>query len=255
MTQATPWTRRTGEGESGSGLKREPVQEAHPIGEPIIQAQALSKAYGKGPHQSFALRQATFTIRRGEFVAIMGPSGSGKSTLLYTLGCLVRLTGGQYLLKGQDVTRLPERELAQVRNRYIGFVFQSFHLLASLSALRNVELPSLYSQQARHTRREHARQLLERVGLGERLDHRPSELSGGESQRVAIARALMNDPPLILADEPTGNLDSTNGQAVMALLKELHREGRTLIIVTHDAEIARQNADRILHIRDGILEQ
>jgi putative ABC transport system ATP-binding protein len=225
------------------------------VSEPIIKAQALSKAYGKAPHQSFALRQATFTIRRGEFVAIMGPSGSGKSTLLYTLGCLVRSTGGQYLLKGQDVTHMPERELAQVRNRYIGFVFQSFHLLPSLSALRNVELPSLYSKQARRTRREHARQLLERVGLGERLDHRPSELSGGESQRVAIARALMNDPPLILADEPTGNLDTTNGKAVMALLKELHLEGRTLIVVTHDAEIARRNADRILYIRDGILEQ
>ncbi len=225
------------------------------MSELIIKAQALSKAYGKAPRQSFALRQATFAIQRGEFVAIMGPSGSGKSTLLYTLGCLVRLTGGQYLLEGQDVTHMPERELAQVRNRHIGFVFQSFHLLPSLSALRNVELPSLYSKQARRTRREHARQLLERVGLGERLDHRPSELSGGEFQRVAIARALMNDPPLILADEPTGNLDTTNGQAVMALLKELHREGRTLIMVTHDAEIARRNADRILYIRDGILEQ
>ena len=145
--------------------------------------------------------------------------------------------------------------MAQVRNRYIGFVFQSFQLLPSLSALRNVELPALYNRQARRDRRVRARTLLERVGLGERLDHRPPELSGGEAQRVAIARALMNDPPLLLADEPTGNLDSANGAAVMALLDELHREGRTVIMVTHDAEIARQHANRILLIRDGVLEQ
>ncbi len=252
MSPLTPSASKAGN-ETGS----QPAKPGRklPTGDVIIQAQALSKAYGKSLHQAYALRQATFNIRRGEFVAIMGPSGSGKSTLLYTLGLLIRLTGGQYLLEGQDVTDMAERDLAQVRNRYVGFVFQSFHLLPSLSALRNVELPSLYSKQARHTRRDRARQLLERVGLEERLDHRPSELSGGESQRVAIARALMNDPPLILADEPTGNLDSTSGKNVMALLKELHAEGRTLVMVTHDAEIARRNADRILYIRDGILEQ
>ena len=219
----------------------------------IIQAQELSKSYPKGSQQAIALRSATFKIRRGEFVAIMGPSGSGKSTLLYTIGCLVRLTGGQYWLEGREITQLSERELADVRNRYIGFVFQSFHLLAGLSALRNVELPALYNKQARRSRRERARQLLERVGLTDRMDHRPAELSGGESQRVAIARSLMNDPPLILADEPTGNLDSTNGQLIMELLQELHREGRTVIMVTHDAEIARRNANRILYIRDGVL--
>ncbi len=224
------------------------------MSEAIIQANELSKAYTKGGRQMFALRRATFSIQQGEFVAIMGPSGSGKSTLLYTLGCLVRLTGGQCWLAGRDITRLSERELAQVRNRYIGFVFQSFQLLPTLSALRNVELPSLYSQQARHARRERAQQLLERVGLAERMGHRPTELSGGEAQRVAIARALMNDPPLILADEPTGNLDSANGASVMALLDELHAEGRTVIIVTHDPEIAHRHANRILYIRDGVLE-
>ncbi len=225
------------------------------MSEPIIHAQELAKAYQKGATQAFALRRATFTIQPGEFVAIMGPSGSGKSTLLYTLGGLVRLTGGHYWLAGREITQLSEHELAQVRNRYIGFVFQSFQLLPSLSALRNVELPALYNRQARRDRRVRARTLLERVGLGERLDHRPPELSGGEAQRVAIARALMNDPPLLLADEPTGNLDSANGAAVMALLDELHREGRTVIMVTHDAEIARQHANRILLIRDGVLEQ
>lgn len=222
--------------------------------EPIIQANELSKAYIKGGRPMFALRRATCTIQRGEFVAIMGPSGSGKSTLLYTLGCLVRLTSGQYWLEGREITQLGERELAHIRNRCIGFVFQSFHLLPDLSALRNVELPSLYSRCARRERRERARQLLERVGLGERLDHRPAELSGGEAQRVAIARALMNDPLLILADEPTGNLDSASGQMIMDLLRELHREGRTVVMVTHDADIARRNASRILYIRDGVLE-
>jgi len=223
------------------------------MSEPIIEAQELSKAYPKGSQQTFALRRATFTVRRGEFVAIMGPSGSGKSTLLYVIGCLVRPTGGVYRLEGREATQLSERELAQVRRQRIGFVFQSFQLLPGLSALRNVELPSLYSKQARRERRERARQLLERVGLGERLDYRPTELSGGEAQRVAIARALMNDPTLILADEPTGNLDSATGDAIIDLLIELHGEGRTVILVTHDAEVARRSADRILHIRDGVL--
>ncbi|MGE5264276.1 MAG: ABC transporter ATP-binding protein [Acidobacteriota bacterium] len=224
------------------------------MNEPIIETRRLSKAYPRRSSQAFALRSATFTIQRGEFVAIMGPSGSGKSTLLYTLGGLVRPTGGEYRLEGREITQLSELELAQVRNRFIGFVFQSFQLLPNLSALRNVELPSLYNQQARRLRRERARQLLEQVGLQEHMDQRPPELSGGEAQRVAIARALMNNPPLILADEPTGNLDSVNGQSVMALMADLHREGRTVIIVTHDAEIAQRHADRILHIRDGVLE-
>ncbi|OGO43285.1 MAG: hypothetical protein A2Z04_00145 [Chloroflexi bacterium RBG_16_57_9] len=221
----------------------------------MIESQELSKAYPKGSHQAFALRRATFTIRRGEFVAIMGPSGSGKSTLLYVLGCLVRPTGGVYRLEGREVSHLAEQELAHVRGQRIGFVFQSFHLLPSLSALRNVELPSLYSKQSRRERRERAQRLLGRVGLGERLDYRPTELSGGEAQRVAIARALMNDPTLILADEPTGNLDSATGHAIIDLLTELHGESRTVILVTHNVEIARHSADRILYIRDGVLAE
>jgi putative ABC transport system ATP-binding protein len=219
----------------------------------IIETHELNKSYPKRSTQTYALRSATFNIRRGEFVAIMGPSGSGKSTLLYVLGCLIHPTGGIYRLEGRDITRLNERERAQVRSQQIGFVFQSFQLLPGISALRNVELPSLYNKQSRHERRAHARQLLERFGLAERLDYRPPELSGGEAQRVAIARALMNDPNLILADEPTGNLDSVNGQSVMALLNELHREGRTIMMVTHDPELARRNAGRILNIRDGVL--
>lgn len=219
----------------------------------IIQAQELSKVYPKRTTQTYALRSATFNVRRGEFVAIMGPSGSGKSTLLYVLGCLIHPTGGTYWLDGREMTHLNERERARVRNQQIGFVFQSFQLLPTLSALRNVELPALYNRQSRHERRARARYLLERFGLAERLDYRPPELSGGEAQRVAIARALMNDPQLILADEPTGNLDSANGQAVMELLRELHREGRTIMMVTHDPELARRNAERILYIRDGVL--
>lgn len=219
----------------------------------IIETRDLAKVYPKRSTQTYALRQATFTIRHGEFVAIMGPSGSGKSTLLYVLGCLIHPTGGMYRLEGREIPQLNENERARVRSQHIGFVFQSFQLLPSISALRNVELPALYNKQSRRQRRERARQLLERVGLAERLDYRPPELSGGEAQRVAIARALMNDPSLILADEPTGNLDSATGQSVLALLKELNHEGRTVMMVTHDAELARQNATRILRIRDGVL--
>lgn len=224
------------------------------MSDPIIQVAELAKSYPKRSAQAFALRRATFAIEPGAFVAIMGPSGSGKSTLLYLLGGLIRATGGTYQLEGRDVTQLADRELARVRNQQIGFVFQSFQLLAGISAWRNVELPALYNQQSRRERHQRARDLLERVGLGERLDYRPPELSGGEAQRVAIARALMNDPKLILADEPTGNLDSENGRSVMELLNELHREGRTIMMVTHDAELARRHAERILRIRDGILE-
>jgi putative ABC transport system ATP-binding protein len=223
------------------------------VSQVIIQAQDLSKSYPKRSTQAIALRQATFKIRRGEFVAIMGPSGSGKSTLLYVLGCLIHPTGGSYQLEGREITNLNERERALVRSQHLGFVFQSFQLLPGISALRNVELPSLYNKASRHERRERAKKLLERVGLGQRLDYRPTELSGGEAQRVAIARALMNDPSLILADEPTGNLDTANGQSVMELLNELHAEGRTIMMVTHDPELARQNVGRILRIRDGVL--
>ena len=229
------------------------MTEVTVVNEWIIETQDLAKAYPKRSEQTFALRSATFRVRRGEFVAIMGPSGSGKSTLLYVLGCLIHPTGGVYRLEGRDIPELDENERAQVRSQHIGFVFQSFQLLPGISALRNVELPSLYHKQSRHERRARARQLLERVGLAERLDYRPPELSGGEAQRVAIARALMNNPNLILADEPTGNLDTANGQSVMALLGELHREGRTIMMVTHDPELARRNAGRILYMTDGVL--
>ena len=225
------------------------------MSEVIIEAHNLSKVYRKGSLEVPALRRVTFTVKRGEFVAIMGPSGSGKSTLLYLLGCLVRPTEGIYLLEGRDVTKLSARELARVRNRYVGFVFQAYHLLPSLSALRNVELPALYAGSDRGERRRRARALLERVGLGERLHHLPAELSGGEAQRVAIARALMNEPALILADEPTGNLDSATGNEIMALLAELSHEGRTVVLVTHDADLARRWADRVLRIFDGVLEE
>ena len=224
------------------------------MSEVIIEAHNLSKVYCKGSLEVTALQRATFTVKRGESVAIMGPSGSGKSTLLYLLGCLVRPTEGIYRLEGREVTKLSARELARVRNRYVGFVFQAYHLLPSLSALRNVELPALYAGSDRGERRRRARALLERVGLGERLHHLPAELSGGEAQRVAIARALMNEPALILADEPTGNLDSASGNEIMALLAELSREGRTVVLVTHDADLARRWADRVLRIFDGVLE-
>ncbi|MBI2955347.1 MAG: ABC transporter ATP-binding protein [Chloroflexi bacterium] len=219
----------------------------------IVEAQGLSKLYRKGRLDVPALRLATLSVQRGEFVTIMGPSGSGKSTLLYMLGCLVQPTGGVYRLEGRDVTRLRGDEVAQVRCSRIGFVFQSFHLLPGLSAQRNVELPSLYKGRTRFERRERARKLLERVGLGGRLGHRPGELSGGEAQRVAIARALMNDPVLILADEPTGNLDSVTGREIVALLRQLSEEERAVVMVTHDAEIAGHWTDRVLHMRDGVL--
>jgi len=222
---------------------------------PAIQAQGLRKVYRKGPVEVAALRQATFTVEPGEFAAIMGPSGSGKSTLLYILGGLVRPTGGSYRLDGHEVGKLAPQELARLRNRRIGFVFQAYHLLPGLSAVRNVELPALYARAGRAARRRRAQALLERIGLGQRLHHRPAEMSGGEVQRVSIARALMNDPALILADEPTGNLDSATGNEIMGLLAELAREGRTVVMVTHATELAERWAGRILRIRDGVLEE
>jgi len=221
--------------------------------EGLIETRDLSKIYRKGVVQVPALQDVSLTVRRGEFIAIMGPSGSGKSTLLNLLGCLNRPTDGSYHLDGQDVSQLSEHELAHIRGHGIGFVFQTFNLLPRLSALRNVELPALYQGQ-RSTRRQRARAVLERVGLGQRLNHLPAELSGGECQRVAVARALMNDPSLILADEPTGNLDSGTGAEILDLLCELHDEGRTIVMVTHDDEIARR-AERIVRLRDGRLIQ
>jgi putative ABC transport system ATP-binding protein len=219
----------------------------------LIEAIGLSKVYGSGPAAVHALRGIDLQVRRGEFVAIMGPSGSGKSTLLNLLGCLDRPTGGRYILDGEDVSRLSRTALADVRNRKVGFVFQSYHLLPRLTALQNVMLPLLYNRHERLSAGERHRRAvaaLEAVGLGERLHHRPNALSGGEQQRVAIARALVNRPAILLADEPTGNLDSRAGQEILALLADLHRRGATILMVTHDPE-ASAHAARVIHLRDG----
>ncbi len=219
----------------------------------VIEAENLTKVYRMGEVEVNALNGLSLRIARGEIVAIMGPSGSGKSTLMNIIGCLDRPSSGEYLLDGELVSKLTDDQLATIRNRKVGFVFQSFNLLARLTALANVELPVRYSGVA-HGRREKAQAALNAVGLSDRMYHRPNELSGGQQQRVAIARALVNNPAIILADEPTGNLDTRSGQEIMELLLTLNREhGTTLIIVTHAADIA-AHSQRIIHIRDGIVE-
>jgi putative ABC transport system ATP-binding protein len=217
----------------------------------VIELQDVTKVYQMGEVAVHALRGVSLQIEKGEMVGIMGPSGSGKSTMMNIIGGLDQPTAGGYLLNGQDVSRLSDDEMAIIRNRQIGFVFQTFNLLPRTSALENTMLPLIYAGTSRSERQEVARQALESVGLGERLDHSPNELSGGQQQRVAIARALVNRPAIILADEPTGNLDSTSGAEVMAILQGLNRErGITVVLVTHDEEIAR-HAERILHVYDG----
>jgi len=216
----------------------------------VITVEGLSKIYGHGPARVTALDNVSLEIKAGEFVAVMGPSGSGKSTFLNVLGCLERPSAGRYFLDGRDVTSLDEDELADLRNRRLGFVFQTFNLLPRYDVLHNVELPLIYAGVPRKERQERAKAIIERLGLGHRLKHRPPALSGGEQQRVAIARALVNNPVLILADEPTGNLDSRNSHEIMALFRELHAEGRTIVMVTHEPDIARY-AGRILYFLDG----
>ncbi|MHC4065211.1 MAG: ABC transporter ATP-binding protein [Planctomycetota bacterium] len=216
----------------------------------MIELSGVSKTYAMNAKPVHALRQVDLRVKRGEYVAVLGPSGSGKSTLMHIIGCLDTPTAGGYRFQGSSVDGLSRNELAQIRNERVGFVFQSFHLLPRASATENVELPLVFGKVPLARRRRTAADLLERVGLGQRLDHLPSELSGGERQRVAIARALANAPDLVLADEPTGNLDSKSGEEVMALFGELHAEGRTLIVVTHDANVA-QYARRIIRLLDG----
>ncbi len=219
----------------------------------VIEAKNLTKVYKMGDVEVHALRGLSMKVGRGEVVSIMGPSGSGKSTLMNIIGCLDRPTAGEYFLDGSRVSELNDDALATIRNRKVGFVFQSFNLLSRTTALANVELPMRYSGVTRG-RRERARQALESVGLGDRQTHRPNELSGGQQQRVAIARALVNDPAIILADEPTGNLDTTSGEEIMELLLSLNRErGTTLVIVTHDPDVA-EHTQRKIHIRDGVVE-
>ena len=219
----------------------------------LIEVNDLKKQYMMGSEEVWALDGVTLSIEEGDYVAVMGPSGSGKSTLMNMLGCLDTPTSGTYYLRGEDVSTFSDNELAEIRNHEIGFVFQTFNLLPRVNCLRNAELPLIYAGMSKRERRERAAEALRNVGLGDRLDHRPNELSGGQRQRVATARALVNHPSLLLADEPTGNLDTETGDEIMKLLKALHRQGNTILLVTHEEHIA-HHARRIIHLRDGKLE-
>ncbi len=221
---------------------------------PLIEARGLWKSYPMQAEEVHALRGVDLDVERGEYAAIMGPSGSGKSTLMNLLGCLDTPTKGTYRLNGREVSAMDDDELAHVRNREIGFVFQTFHLLPRASALRNVELPLVYRGVRSEERSERARKALESVDLGDRLGHRPNELSGGQRQRVAIARALVNQPSIVLADEPTGNLDSATGEEILGIFNELNRRGNTLLVVTHEEDIAAR-ANRVIRLKDGRIEK
>ncbi|MCL2515909.1 MAG: ABC transporter ATP-binding protein [Microbacteriaceae bacterium] len=221
--------------------------------EPVIKLAAARKTYKTGSIEFEALRGVDLVIGEGEYVAVIGPSGSGKSTIMNILGCLDTLTTGEYLLAGDNVEELDEAELAAVRNRRVGFVFQQFHLLPSLSAWRNVELPLVYAGVHRDERRQRAIAALERVGLGDRVNNKPGQLSGGQQQRVAVARALVTEPTMILADEPTGNLDSHSTDEVLGLFDELHASGRTIVLITHEHDVAAR-ASRTVHVRDGLIQ-
>jgi putative ABC transport system ATP-binding protein len=218
----------------------------------VIRVTNLKREYQMGTETVRALQGVDISIHRNEYVAIMGPSGSGKSTLMNLIGCLDTPSAGEYWLNGLEVSTMGDDELARVRNREIGFVFQTFNLLPRASALHNVELPLIYAGVKARTRRERAAEALTRVGLGDRMDHRPNELSGGQRQRVAIARALVNEPSILLADEPTGNLDSTTSEEIMAVFEELHGQGQTVIMVTHERDIA-AHAHRIVTLKDGLI--
>lgn len=220
---------------------------------PIIELKGVKKIYKMGSELVRALDGVDLTIDRNEYVAIMGPSGSGKSTMMNIIGCLDTPTEGSYILNGQQVSEMDDNELANVRNREIGFVFQTFNLLPRVNCLQNVELPLIYSGKRRSVRKEMAATALENVGLGDRMTHKPNELSGGQRQRVAVARAIVNQPSILLADEPTGNLDTRTGDEIMLLFEALYRKGNTLLVVTHEEDIAR-HARRIIRLRDGLIE-
>jgi putative ABC transport system ATP-binding protein len=239
MTAAQPMTFRTGD---------------TPLPDIVILTHNLARDYELGAEIVRALRGVEIQIKRNEFVAIMGPSGSGKSTLMNLIGCLDTPTGGEYWLNGQKVSDLTDNDLARIRNKEIGFVFQTFNLLPRADALHNVELPLIYAGRPARERRAQAVRALERVGLGDRMHHKPNELSGGQRQRVAIARALVNEPSILLADEPTGNLDSATGEEIMQLFEELWRNGQTIVLVTHEQDIA-AHARRRIHLRDGKIER
>ena len=224
-----------------------------PLGPVVIEIEQVTKLYRMGEEVIHVLRGVGLRIHRNEYLAIMGPSGSGKSTLMNMLGCLDTPTAGRYDFNGKNVAHMDDDELAEIRNREIGFVFQTFNLLPRSDALHNVELPLIYAGVHKHERRERALRALDHVGLGQRVHHKPNELSGGQRQRVAIARALINNPSIILADEPTGNLDSRTGEEIMALFEELYRQGNTIIVVTHEEDIA-HHARRIVRLRDGLIE-
>jgi putative ABC transport system ATP-binding protein len=229
------------------------ARPTRPPGKLVIQIDGVTKFYKMGEETIRALRGVALQIRRNEYLAIMGPSGSGKSTLMNMLGCLDTPTDGHYDFNGKNVAHMVDDELAEIRNHEIGFVFQTFNLLPRSNALHNVELPLIYAGLPRHERLERARQALTDVGLGDRMHHRPNELSGGQRQRVAIARALVTRPSIILADEPTGNLDSKTGVEIMDLFEQLYEQGNTIIVVTHEEDIAR-HARRIVRLRDGLIE-